>query len=163
MKDDGLINGGKIKVSIMSPEERAVWLASKNAPDGMMLVTEGEWGRVMSALKTEHAVRVGHEAGIGLLIMILGEYYKTEPDLRNAVGAAVFDAERFKKGVDLALPNLRAMLDKLDKAIVRVNTNPISANIDLLDVSSRLGEVIKLLSDAKDMRRDRGKTTTLGG
>lgn len=156
------INGAP-KLPSMTPDERALWLASKGAPEEMMLVTTAEWGRVMRALKAEHAVRTGHEAGIGLLIMILGEYYKTEPDLRNAVGAVVFDAERFKKCVDLALPNLRAMLDKLDKAIVRVNTNPISANIDLLDVSSRLGEVIKLMSDAKDMRRDRGKTQTLGG
>ena len=100
----------------MTPEARAVWLATHQAPPGMLLTTEAEMDRVLTALKKTEGARRQMVSRFGVLTLVLGDYYRNEPDMTNAVASAVFDAERYKKAVDLVLPKLKAANAKIEAA-----------------------------------------------
>jgi hypothetical protein len=143
----------------MNPEERALWLAAKGAPPNMMLVTREEHDRVMRALKAEHETRVGHEAGINMLILLVGDYWKAEPDLPNAVSAAMFDATRYKKAVEHALPRLKATIEKLNAAAIAANNEDVdpTVKIDVALAIAELEQIEAVLKKYSELRRERLK------
>lgn len=138
----------------MTPEERKIWLASKAAPDGALLMYESELAVIQRQIVTEHALRVLREKALTAIMLDLGDYYKNEPDLPNAVGAAVFDAYKFKTAVESAQGKLGPMKERLDQLASNKDL-PIALTIDALDLSAKLGELIQLFKGAADARRQR--------
>ena len=154
----GPLNGGRgrNRPPSMTIEERDLWMTAKGAPKDMIMVPTEEYRRLCETVILERQTRMGHESGLKGLMFLLDEYFKTEPDLGNAIAAALFDARRFKPATESAITSLKATKERLSKAIIYsadIGLNSFSA--DFLRVSNELGETIKALEAVAAERRDR--------
>lgn len=141
----------------MSPDERSLWLASHNAPPEMCLVTQGELNIINDAIKREAFLRKARETALTAIIMQLGEYWKIEPDVVNAVGLAVFDAKRFKAGAEKAAEVLAVVESKLTALGTALPDLPPTAKVDLIDVLGRISAAGAFLKSQESLRRVRVK------
>ena len=155
MPDDKPVNG--TPPTAMSAAERLLWLASHAAPAGMLLVEGGEFERITSVLIQQQRLLKPCLIERNKMRLILGTYEETEPDLLNAVASAVFDAERYKKGSDLATGGLKKAKENLD-ALIASESAPVNFAFrsDLLDVSKAIGDEISTLERQAALRRNRG-------
>jgi hypothetical protein len=138
----------------MSPAERKLWLASRNAPPDMMLFTQTESESMLAALTANQKLLQAHRKGLNMLIEQARPFMAAEPDLTNAVGAAVFDAQRYKKGCDLALVKLQQLLAKLEKIAAAPGLFPVAV-IDITNVALDTESMIDLLTKQSQLRRVR--------
>jgi hypothetical protein len=155
---DDPVDGTRKRLPAMSPDERRLWLAAKGAPADMFLITAAELGKLQGALASEHQIRVGHERGIAALCRQLGPYWVEQPDLPNAVAAALFDADKFTK-VRKTFGALRTAKGKLDRVIATAQATNFAIAADLIDVSATLDEKLRVLEEADRLRRERGDLT----
>lgn len=141
----------------MSAAERSLWLASHAAPPGMLLVEENEFARITSVLVQQQRLLKPCLVERNEMRRILGDYEKNEPDLLNGVASAVFDAERYKKGSDLALSGLKKAKERLD-ALIASESAPVNFafRADLLAVSKAIGDEVSTLEKQAALRRNRG-------
>lgn len=131
----------------MGPQERTLWLAAHNAPKDMHLVTHGELANITGQI-------IAQQGALNAVVKQLGDYWTSEPDLANATASAVFDAGRFKRGVEVCLPGLRRAKAKLDKLIANTTLN-FAVTADLIDLSKEFGDEIKFLENQAAARRER--------
>ena len=142
----------------MSPEERSIWLAAKGAPPDMLLLTMQEYGNMSTAIQQQAKAIQDQQKGLAATVGLLGDYARKEPDVLNAVDCAVTDAERFKKGVDLAERTLRKTEHKLSDLIATERTAgrmPLMLAMALQDFRTELLDLADMLKRQQDQRRDR--------
>lgn len=140
----------------MTPAERKLWLAAKNAPADMMLVTEREMAAIQQSLNSQRQLIAVHELGTHRIRGAVGPYIRTEPDLINSVGAATHDALVFKKASDLALDALNRAKKKLDPAITALDASVnVVIPMDLLAASREIDDAIKMIETHKAKRYER--------
>jgi hypothetical protein len=142
------------RLPLMSHAERSMWLASHKSPDGYMLVHQSETENMLAALVANKGLLEAHRKGLNMLLEQARPYMAAEPDLTNAVGAAVFDAQRYKKGCDLALVKLQQLLAKLEKIAVAPGLLPVTV-IDVTNVALDTESMIDLLEKQRYQRRTR--------
>lgn len=152
------INGGRPKPALprMKPEERELWMASRNAPEGARLVYEDELDGIMQALNAEHNQRVTHDVGTQVLRALLAGWFVSEPDLANAVAACAKDASKYKKAVDLAEKKIAALKETADKVAASIGAREPAAAVDLVNLGMELAALLKLFEKARIERHDRG-------
>lgn len=140
-----------------TPQQRKAWLVAKGAPDDFVLVTNTQMLAMANGMNQQRELTNGLTLIHKRLERALKEYHKTEPDMVNGVGAAVFDAERYRKGVDRALEKLGALNVKLTGLAGRVaeSTAPTSVKVDLIASLSLVSDGIAALELILAQRRQR--------
>ena len=135
----------------MTPQERRLWSASHALPEIYLLVTREEMQVMSVSMAQQRAVAGALQRTFKECEVLLADYWKNEPDLPNGVAAAVFDANRYKKAVDLVLPHLR----KLKANLAALPTSEHTATEALYASRKHLDEQIALLDKQTNLRRDR--------
>lgn len=139
----------------MTPAERKVWLASHNAPAQYLLVTVDEMQVMMAGVRKDREVNEALQRTFRRAELVLLEYWKSEPDLPQAIAAAVFDATRYKKGVNTALPGLRKVVEKLEAAIRLSGGLAPTVVQDFHDAKKAIEDLIEFLNKQTELRRNR--------
>lgn len=143
----------------MTPEQRSAWLKQNGAPEGMNLVSNDELSTIHKAIAQGNATLRDREQALASIIVELGEYWKTEPDLANAVGAAVFDAKKFKSATLRTINQIGEIHEVLSghfKTLTEAGANDAMMS-DFLRQASRLRDLAKFLEGERDSRRQRIK------
>lgn len=138
----------------MTREARKLWLASHNAPEDAVLLSVQESDGMLKSLQAANAILQLMRRGENMTIAQTGDYFSQEPDLPNAVGAAVFDALRYKKYADLSEAKLEAVRN-LIAAAAKLPGIPAAAAVDLINASAIAKELLDLLVKQRDLRRER--------
>lgn len=149
----------------MKPEDRGLWLLRNKVPPGYLLVAENEIDAIGRGLTEERRARNTLQIAMNGTIEALGNYWKTEPDLPNAAGAAVFDAARgtemtdqARAAIDYAITALQTLANMTDGGCdereVAMTIGPI-----INDAANKLGEALKFIDAKRAERRDRTKGT----
>lgn len=142
----------------MSTQERKIWAASKGLPSNYLILTIEEMMTMRNSMHEQRAQCTDMGARFKKCIGLLGEYWKLEPDLVNAVGAAVFDADRYRKACELTAPKIQKIKDSLDAAITLAGPSLAPVVLaDLLGASAALGREFVFIVEQMAKRRQRVK------
>lgn len=137
----------------MSPSERKIWANSHALDERYLLVTFAEMKLMGDSMAQQRTLTGALQRTFKECELILADYWRNEPDLPNGVASAVFDAKRFKKGVDLGLVHLRQIIVKL--ASVPVPGDDQATRDALHAVTKDLNDQVKDLERIVAQRRDR--------
>lgn len=151
--------------SPMTPEDRGLWLLKHKVPRGYLLVAENEIDAIGRGLTEERRARNTLQTAMKGTIEALGDYWKNEPDLPNAAGAAAFDAVRgtaiadqARAAIDYALTALQTLADMTDGGCdereAEITVGPI-----ISDAANKLGDALAFIDAKRAERRDRTKGT----
>lgn len=134
------INGGS-EFTPMTPQERKLWLAVHNAPDEYVLVTKQEMLTMGNAMNRQvqmtHSMARTHRA----IERELKDYWKSEPDIVNAAGAAAFDGDKFKKQTERDAIFLNALSERLSALALPAKLSDIEKVI--ANINEQLGHIKK--------------------
>ena len=149
-------NGGE-GLPQMTPAERKIWMASHGAPPDMLMVSRDEMMVMHNA--NREIQRENHmylKAHARLEEIVPEEYWTSEPDMVNAVGALAFDAERDSKIAALVLLKLRPVGKRLEAAIKLAGTALAPVVLaDFVEAVSAIDSLLESITKAKAKRRDR--------
>lgn len=151
--------------SPMTPEDRGLWLLKHKVPAGYLLVTKNEIDAIGRGLAQEHDMRVALQANVEAIRKALGDYWKNEPDLPNAAGAAAFDAARgtaitdnAREALQYALSALIIIAHSSDEDQQAEGSEATVGEI-IKAASDKLGDALAFIDAKRAERRDRTKGT----
>lgn len=139
----------------MTPGERKLWCNSHALDARYLLVTYEEMTLMGESMAQQRQLAGALSRTHKELELNLADYWKNEPDLPNGVAAAVFDAKRYKKAVDLTIPVLRKLHAAFFLLVKKANEfNPVFSS-ELATLADDLRDQGKELERIAALRRDR--------
>lgn len=137
------------------PVERDLWLKLRGAPADWRIITVDEASKMQQAI--EHDARrlmaLDMETRAAIAQLDSFGYWEGEPDLKNAAGAAAFDARKFERATIWAIERIEKNIAFLNLMAEHSQT-PVNM-IDIAVEITLMSSTLKTLCAQRDARRQR--------